>query len=289
MKEDNDVRRIFLLNPDPRLLREAALAGAQVRSIRVDVTDESALREPLARAAEAGLCVNPARALKVLSDPAAVQRLVRDNRLSPDGIAAAHGDLRLTVETLSVHGMHQAVGITARMPYGLLHPAPLTDDTAAEVRAVVTALLDLAGYQYGPAHAEVTLTPSGPVITDCRAGLGDDPVPELVKEAGGFDLAAGAIEVLSGRLVHAARPNRFARPCWPRRGCWRAPRWASCRTSGSSRRPGRCAPGTSSCMPTRPRWRPGAWPPSEHWSSATGADRPPGTDRERFGTGRPHC
>ncbi|MFI1766856.1 hypothetical protein ACH41H_33055 [Streptomyces sp. NPDC020800] len=210
MKEDNDVRRIFLLNPDPRLLREAALAGAQVRSVRVDVTDESALREPLAQAAEAGLCVNPARALKVLSDPEAVQRLVRDNRLSPDGIAAAPGDLRLTVETLSVHGMHQAVGITARMAYGLLHPAPLTDDTAAEVRAVVTALLDLAGYQYGPAHAEVTLTPSGPVITGCRAGLGDDPVPELVKVAGGFDLAAGAIEVLSGRLVHAARPNRFA-------------------------------------------------------------------------------
>ncbi|GHI05748.1 hypothetical protein AQI88_10065 [Streptomyces cellostaticus] len=210
MKEDNDVRRIFLLNPDPRLVREAALAGVQVRSVRVDVTDESALRVPLAQAAEAGLCVNPARALRVLSDPAAVQRLVRDNRLSPGGTEAAPGDLRLTVETLSVHGMHQAVGITARMPYGLLHPAPLTDDTAAEVRAVVTALLDLAGYQYGPAHAEVTLTPGGPVITGCRAGLGDDPVPELLKAAGGFDLAAGAIEVLAGRLVHAARPNRFA-------------------------------------------------------------------------------
>lgn len=210
MKEDNDVRRIFLLNPDQRLIREAALANVQVRSTRVDVTDESALRAALALAAEAGLCVNPARALWILSDPEAVQRLVRDNRLSSGGTEVRPGDLRLTVETLSVHGMHQAVGITARMPYGLLHPAPLTDDTAAEVRAVVTALLDLAGYQYGPAHAEVTLTPVGPVITGCRAGLADDPVPELLKAAGGFDLAAGAIEVLAGRLIQAPRPNRFA-------------------------------------------------------------------------------
>ncbi|MEU1408065.1 hypothetical protein ABZ471_38095 [Streptomyces sp. NPDC005728] len=210
MKEDNDVRRIFLLNPDQRLVREAAHAGVQVRSVRVDATDESALRAAIAEAAEAGLCVNPARALKVLSDPVAVQRLVRDNRLSPGGTEVASHDLRLTVETLSVHGMHQAVAIIARTPYGLLHPAPLTDDTAAEVRAVVTALLDLTGYQYGPAHTSVALTPRGPVITGCRAGLGDDPVPELVKVAGGFDLAAGAIEVLAGRLVDAVRPNRFA-------------------------------------------------------------------------------
>ncbi|MET8584051.1 hypothetical protein ABZX39_24705 [Streptomyces collinus] len=210
MKEDNDVRRIFLLNPDQRLVREAAHAGVQVRSVRVDASDEAALRAPLREAAEAGLCVNPARALRVLSDPAAVQRLVRDNRLSPGGTQVAPGDLRLTVETLSVHGMHQTAGITAVTPYGLLHPAPLTDDTAAEVRAVVTALLDLTGYQYGPAHTSVAVTPRGPVITDSRAGLGDDPVPELVKVAGGFDLAAAAIEVLAGRLVDAVRPNRFA-------------------------------------------------------------------------------
>jgi hypothetical protein len=212
MKEDepNDVRRIFLLNPDPRLVRQAARIGVQVRSAVADVHDEAALRAPLAEAEAAGLFVNPARALRVLADPVAVQRLVRDNRLSPGGTEVAAGDLRLTVETLSVHGMHQAVGITAHMPYGLLHPAPLTNDTAADVRAVVTALLDLAGYQYGPAHTSVALTARGPVITACRAGLADDPVPELVKAAGGFDLAAGALDVLSGRLVDSVRPNRFA-------------------------------------------------------------------------------
>ncbi|KUN78302.1 hypothetical protein AQJ66_31725 [Streptomyces bungoensis] len=210
MKEDIDVRRIFLLNPDQRLLEEAAHSGVQVRSAQVDAMDESALRIPLAEAAAAGLYVNPARALWTLADPAAVQRLVRDNRLAPCGIEAAPGDPRLTVETLSVHGMHQAVGITARTPYGLLHPAPLTDDAAAEVRAVVTALLDLTGYQYGPAHTSVALTARGPVITGCRAGLGDDPVPELVRAAGGCDLAAGAVAVLAGRLVEPARPHRFA-------------------------------------------------------------------------------
>ncbi|MGW4565003.1 hypothetical protein ACWEN3_22155 [Streptomyces sp. NPDC004561] len=209
MKEDNDVRRIFLLNPDPRLLREAARTGVQVRSARADVHDEAALRPLLEEAATAGLFVNAARALSLLADPDAVRRMVRDNRLSPD-TGPTPGAPRLTVETLSVHGMHQTVGITARMPYGLLHPAPLTEDAAAEVRAVVTALLDLTGYQYGPAHTGVALTRRGPVITGCRAGLADDPVPELLKVAGGFDLAAGAVQVLAGRLVDAVRPGRFA-------------------------------------------------------------------------------
>ncbi|WP_053654517.1 hypothetical protein [Streptomyces sp. MMG1121] len=210
MKEDNDVRRIFLLNPDQRLVREAVHAGVQVRSARADAHDEPALRALLDEAAAAGLFVNPARSLTLLADPEAVQRLVRDNRLSPGDAQVAPGSLGLTVETLSVHGMHQAVGITARMPYGLLHPAPLTEDTAAEVRAVVTALLDLTGYQYGPAHTSVALTPRGPVITGCRAGLARDPVPELLKAAGGCDLAAGAVDVLSGRLVDTVRPGRFA-------------------------------------------------------------------------------
>ncbi|MFH8339049.1 hypothetical protein [Streptomyces sp. AM6-12] len=209
MKEDNDVSRIFLLNPEARLLREAQQAGVQVRSAWADTHDESALRPLLKEAAAAGLFVNPARALRLLADQDAVQRLVRDNRLSPDA-GALSGAPRLTVETLSVHGMHQTVGITARMPYGLLSPAPLTEDTAAEVRAVVTALLDLTGYQYGPAHTGVTLTRQGPVITGCRAGLGDDPIPELLRVAGGFDLAAGAVRVLAGKLVEAVRPERFA-------------------------------------------------------------------------------
>ncbi|GLX53316.1 hypothetical protein Shyhy01_62660 [Streptomyces hygroscopicus subsp. hygroscopicus] len=209
MKEDNDVSRIFLLNPDPRLLSEAHRSGVQVRSARVDPHDESALRPLLEEAAAAGLFVNPARALRLLAAPDAVQRLVRDNRLSPDA-GAVCGAPRLTVETLTVHGMHQTVGITARTRYGLLSPAPLTEDTAAEVRAVVTALLDLTGYQYGPAHTGVTLTRRGPVITGCRAGLADDPIPELLRTAGGFDLAAGAVRVLAGKLVEAVRPERFA-------------------------------------------------------------------------------
>ncbi|MEU2929593.1 hypothetical protein ABZ636_31755 [Streptomyces sp. NPDC007251] len=210
MKEDNDVRRIFLLNPDRRLLREAARTGVQVRSAEADPLDERALRPVLDEAAAAGLFVNPARSLRVLADPEAVRRLVRDNRLSPDAAGPAAGGTRLSVETLSVHGMHQTVGITARMPYGLLYPAPLTEDTAAEVRAVVTALLDLTGYQYGPAHTNVVLTARGPVITGCRAELARDPVPELLEVAGGFELAAGAVAVLAGRLVDTVRPGRYA-------------------------------------------------------------------------------
>ncbi|MEV5876931.1 hypothetical protein AB0L75_22370 [Streptomyces sp. NPDC052101] len=206
MNEDKDVRRIFLLNPDPRLLREASRAGVQVRWARADFRDERTLRPLLDEAATAGLFVNPARSLVLLADPDAVRRLVRDNRLSPEPDAAElAAGAHLSVETLSVHGMHHAVGITARGPDGLPRPAPLSEDAAAEVRAAVTALLDLTGYQYGPAHTSVVLTAQGPVISGCRAGLAPDPVPELLKAATGFDLVAGALEVLSGRLVDPAR------------------------------------------------------------------------------------
>lgn len=213
MKEDNEVRRIFLLNPDQRLLREAARTGVQVRSAEADPLDERALRPVLDEAAAAGLFVNPARSLRVLADPDAVRRLVRDNRLSPDAAGPATGGTRLSVETLSVHGMHQTVGITARMPYGLLYPAPLTEDTAAEVRAVVTALLDLTGYQYGSAHERRA----------DRARAGDHRLPCGTGQGPG----AGAAEGHAAGSIWRPGPCR----CWP--GGW----WTRSGRAGTRRRP----------------------------------------------------
>ncbi|MEU0334055.1 hypothetical protein [Streptomyces sp. NPDC006193] len=221
-------RRILIVGPSARLARTAAAAGFRVwslsdarrcppgevaalseRFLRADFDDEGALKDALAEAADAGLHVNPPLAVRLLARPEALRRFVRDNRLSPPAAEDAAGE-RYRVDTLSVHGMHHTVGITAETPYGLLHPAPLAGDTAATVRSVVTSLLDLAGYQYGPAHTVVLLTPHGPAIAGCEAVVAEEPVPALVRVAAGRDMVADAVRVLAGRDVGAVQARRFA-------------------------------------------------------------------------------
>ncbi|MFI8101504.1 ATP-grasp domain-containing protein [Streptomyces sp. NPDC086023] len=123
-----------------------------------------------------------------------------------------------SVETLTVDGMHQVVGITAKQTSGApgfvetghIHPAPLDPADAAAIRATTTALLDLAGYRFGPAHTEVILTPSGPRIVESQARLGGDRIPLLVEVAGGFDLEAGIFRALAGEPVTTPAPERYA-------------------------------------------------------------------------------
>ncbi|MFF4314737.1 hypothetical protein ACWDFR_07140 [Streptomyces sp. 900105755] len=221
-------RRILIVGPSVALVRAAGAAGFRVwslcdalrcppeelaalseRVLIADFGDEAALGNALDAAAEAGLHVNPPAAVRLLADPDAVRRLVRDNRLCRLGIAEDVAGDRYRVDTLSVHGMHRTVGITAETPYGLLHPAPLAGDTAATLRSAATSLLDLAGYQYGPAHTRVVLTPDGPVTTGCGAVVADEPVRRLVRVAARRDLVADTFEVLAGRDVAPVRALRF--------------------------------------------------------------------------------
>ncbi|MER6421972.1 hypothetical protein [Streptomyces sp. NPDC001137] len=221
--------RILIAGPSVPLVRAAASAGFQVwslcdvrgcppeeltvlseRLLVADFRDEAALKDALDTAAQAGVYVNPTIAVRQLADPDALRRLVRDNGLCPPGAAEDPAGDRYLVDTLSVHGMHHTVGITAETSYGLLHPAPLAGDTAATLRSVVTSLLDLADYQYGPAHTLVVLTPRGPVTTGCWAVVAEEPVPRLVLTATERDLVADSFEVLAGRDVAAVRALRFA-------------------------------------------------------------------------------
>ncbi|MDT0466369.1 hypothetical protein [Streptomyces gibsoniae] len=222
-------RRILIAGPTAALVRAAGAAGFRVwslcdacrcppeelaalseRVLVADFGDEIALKEALDAAAESGLYVNPPAAVRLLADPEAVRRLVHDNQLCPPEAAQDAAGDRYRVDTLSVHGMHHTVGITAETPYGLLHPAPLAGDTAATLRSVVTSLLDLAGYQYGPAHTEVVLTADGPVTTGCAAVVADEPVPWLVRVASGRELVTDAFAVLAGQDAAPVRARRFA-------------------------------------------------------------------------------
>ncbi|MCX5380522.1 ATP-grasp domain-containing protein [Streptomyces sp. NBC_00091] len=123
-----------------------------------------------------------------------------------------------SVETLTAHGTHQIVGITAKqtsgppgfVETGHIHPAPLDPADADAIRDTVTALLDLAGYTFGPAHTEVILTPAGPRIVESQARLGGDRIPLLVQVATGYDLEAAVFRALAGEDVTAPAPHRYA-------------------------------------------------------------------------------
>ncbi|MGW7103931.1 ATP-grasp domain-containing protein [Streptomyces sp. NPDC054883] len=123
-----------------------------------------------------------------------------------------------SVETLTVGGRHEIVGITAKqtsgppgfVETGHVHPAPLPAADAAAIRSTVTALLDLTGYAFGPAHTEVILTPAGPRIVESQARLGGDRIPLLVEVATGLDLESAVFRALAGEDVRTPAPRRYA-------------------------------------------------------------------------------
>ncbi|HET9140733.1 ATP-grasp domain-containing protein [Actinophytocola sp.] len=222
------------------------LAPNPAASLRV-VNDKAAMRRVLAerglstvRTVELGTPDGVADALAGFDLPVVVKptrlagsrgvRLVRDgadlaawaDMLAADGY---HGPVlveeflrgnEFSVETLSAGGTHHVVGITAKqvtplplfVETGHLHPAPLTAADRRAITDLVTALLDVAGYRFGPAHTEVILTPAGPKIVESQARLGGDRIPLLVEVATGFDIEAGVFQALAGKPVEPAIASR---------------------------------------------------------------------------------
>ncbi|MFD9129206.1 acetyl-CoA carboxylase biotin carboxylase subunit family protein [Kitasatospora sp. NPDC059571] len=209
---------------DPAALRALLRSNglSTVRSVRA----ESAGRA-VERAVEAGLPV----VLRPASPGAgAGAELVRDEaaladwrcRAEPDGPYLVEEYLagpQYGVETLTVDGAHHVLGIAARQSAGPpgtpaaghLFPAPLPERDQRLIRCTVTALLDLAGYEFGPAHTTVVLTDHGPRVLGVRCRGGADRIPLLVEVATGFDPEAGLFEALAGRPVPPVRAQRYAR------------------------------------------------------------------------------
>jgi biotin carboxylase len=116
-----------------------------------------------------------------------------------------------SVETLTVHGVHHVIGVTRKslgpLPHfvetGHLFPEPDT----GQIAALATELLDIAGYQCGPAHTEIILTGHGPRIVESQARLGGDKIPEIIELATGFDIKRGMFAALAGRPPRMAAPK----------------------------------------------------------------------------------
>ena len=124
-----------------------------------------------------------------------------------------------SVESLSYHGHHTIVGVTAKevgspplfVETGHIHPAPLSAAARHDVETTVLRLLELAGYQFGPAHTEVILTRRGPRIVESQARLGGDQIHRLVELATGLDIESMIFTMLAGSPPPQSKPERTAR------------------------------------------------------------------------------
>jgi biotin carboxylase len=212
-----------------RALRAAGLATPDCRRV-------SSLQE----AREVAAAVDYPRVLKPPSDSSSRGvRLVRDPRDLLEHFSVIHGwrtndrgqplqgdvlvesplagpEVSVETMTLARHDT-RVIGITAKhlsspplfVELGHDFPAALEPAAAGRVAAEALAALDAVGFDFGPAHTEVRLTPAGPVVVEINPRLAGGMIPELVAHALGINLVAALLDQLRGLPVDL-EPRRAA-------------------------------------------------------------------------------
>ena len=124
-----------------------------------------------------------------------------------------------SVEMFCTDGEAVCVGITQRtttaLPYfvetGHLFPAVLPAAAEAELAESARQALKAGGFELGPAHVEVRLTPAGPVVIEVNGRLAGGMIPELIRAATGIDLLEQQLRAATGRpLALSADRARYA-------------------------------------------------------------------------------
>lgn len=94
--------------------------------------------------------------------------------------------------------------------------SPVLDEAEhGAVHAYVVAVLDAVGIDVGPFHAEVRLTPAGPVLMEVAARLAGDHLCELIGDATGVDyFAATALAPLDRVPAPPPCRSRPGEPVW---------------------------------------------------------------------------
>ncbi|MDT0266572.1 phosphoribosylglycinamide synthetase [Streptomyces sp. DSM 44915] len=118
---------------------------------------------------------------------------------------------RLSVQTLTVAGRHQVVGVTLRLTDGAptfattghLHPAPLPEADRSAAERLAVDWLATHDYRFGPAHLELVLDGAEARVVSGEPWAGPDRIPLLVEVARGLDVEAAAFAALRG---HPAGP-----------------------------------------------------------------------------------
>jgi biotin carboxylase len=121
-----------------------------------------------------------------------------------------------SVETVTLApGRTHVAGVTAKhlsapplfVEVGHDFPCALSAADTAALADAACAALAAVGYDFGPAHTELRLTPAGPVVVEINPRLAGGMIPELVRLATGVDLLAAFIAQLAGEAP-ALEPTR---------------------------------------------------------------------------------
>jgi cysteine synthase A len=124
-----------------------------------------------------------------------------------------------SAEMFCAEGEAVCIGVTQRtvspLPYfvetGHLFPAAVERVLSEQIAEVARQALRAAGFQRGPAHVELKLTGSGPVVIEINARLAGGMIPELIRPATGIDLLEQQIRAAAGRpLRMSADRSRHA-------------------------------------------------------------------------------
>ncbi|TWP52262.1 hypothetical protein FKR81_11905 [Lentzea tibetensis] len=194
-------RAPHVLADDRRL--EEVLARSRHPLVRTRVA--AAAQDVAGAVAEIGrpAVIRSAGEESVVWSDAALRDWVRrsGDRTGPFAVGELVTGPEVVITTLTHDGMHRVVGITAKraVAHGerYLHPAVMSEADARVVRAAVTAVLDLAGYEFGPAQTSVVLSRCGPRILRVRPGFGR-AIPRLIEAATGLDVQTELLRALAG-------------------------------------------------------------------------------------------
>ncbi|HWU04956.1 MAG TPA: hypothetical protein VN520_00860 [Streptomyces sp.] len=208
-------------------------------SMLIACGEASVLPGVLETAEQLGLSPNPAAAARLLADPSQIRGLLTRSGPQWAAVALPTGprdgplpyDIEYGVETLTAEGMHRVTGIVELrftepgvgstgpasgpgQPSGgseavredaprHAFPAPLTRQEEAEIRALATGLLDLAGYEFGYAFTRIAHTADGPRIINSRTQQAPWPASRLIELTTGLVPERELVRALSGKPMEA--------------------------------------------------------------------------------------
>jgi hypothetical protein len=151
----------------------------------------------------------------LLHDHNAVRRWAGTGRSGPWLVEEYLVGPQVVVSTLTVDGMHRVIGVTAKKSTDTaecdyVHPAALCARDQALVAAAVTAMLDLADHEFGPAQTTVVLTANGPCVVSSGVSPQRHRIPRLIELASGFDPETELLRALNGEPITPPTTNRCA-------------------------------------------------------------------------------